>query len=46
VAACGPSAPVVSSPVTPTRTSAVRVVMTASSYMTVSEVEVMAKSAG
>ncbi|GGM81537.1 hypothetical protein GCM10009721_02430 [Terrabacter tumescens] len=46
VAASGPAAPVVSVPVTPTRTSAVRVVMTASSYMTVSEVEVMAKSAG
>ncbi|MDU0313749.1 glycoside hydrolase [Phycicoccus sp. M110.8] len=41
----GPAAPVVSVPVTPVRTTAVRVVMTASSYMTVSEVEVMAKSA-
>jgi len=46
VAASGPAAPVVSVPVTPTRTAAVRVVMTASSYMTVSEVEVLAKSAG
>ncbi|GAA2032236.1 hypothetical protein GCM10009740_22850 [Terrabacter terrae] len=45
VAATGPAAPVVSVPVTPVRTSAVRVVMTANSYMTVSEVEVMAKSA-
>jgi O-glycosyl hydrolase len=45
VAASGPAAPVVSVPITPTRTSAVRVVMTASSYMTVSEVEVLAKAA-
>ena len=42
----GPGAPVVSVPVTPTRTTAVRVVMTADSYLTVSEIEVMAKSAG
>lgn len=45
VDATGAAAPVVSVPVTPVRTSAVRVVMTANSYMTVSEVEVMAKSA-
>ena len=46
VAASGPAAPVVTVPITPTRTSAVRVVMTAASYMTVSEVEVLAKAAG
>ncbi|MCU1536803.1 MAG: hypothetical protein JWP82_1154 [Humibacillus sp.] len=46
VAASGPAAPVVSVPITPTRTTAVRVVMTGSSFMTVSEVEVFAKSAG
>ena len=46
VAASGPAAPVVSVPITSTRTTAVRVVMTASSYMTVSEVEVLAKAAG
>ena len=45
VDATGPAAPVVSVPVSTLRTSAVRVVMTAPSYMTVSEVEVLAKSA-
>jgi O-glycosyl hydrolase len=45
VDATGPAAPVVSVPVTPVRASAVRVVMTADSYMTVSEVEVLAKAA-
>ncbi|MGW5361148.1 glycoside hydrolase [Actinopolymorpha pittospori] len=44
VDATGPAAPVVSVGVTPVRTSAVRVVMTANGYMTVSEVEVFAKS--
>jgi O-glycosyl hydrolase len=46
VDATGPAAPVVSVSVSPVRTNAVRVVMTATSYMTVSEIEVFAKSAG